>query len=167
MMKRETIKGTSSEELLATLGELTKRAASATKALVDVWIDAGQILAELRERHIRGDFGKASWASYCRRIGLSRKMADIYIGAYEAPDRKAYLEQMLDPERGERAREPKAPITIIVKRPGVVFGYITELNEPAKLELFALLWRNYPKLLRKVGDQVGAEGDERPGARPS
>jgi hypothetical protein len=48
------------------------------------------------------------------------------------------------------------------KRPESIFDGIALLPEPGKRALFALLWRDYPKLLRQVGDELGIDGDDPP-----
>jgi hypothetical protein len=148
-------------ELNVRLHELKKQETVDSRAMVDCWVELGKILDEVRNRHLTGKLGKSSWATYCRKeYDLTKTLVDRYIATSRAKDPYAYLEKLLQEDsekksrsRGDKTREHTGPI--IIKRPGVIFGYLVDLDDAGKAEFFALCWRNYPKLMRRVGDSVG------------
>jgi hypothetical protein len=135
----------------------------------DDWQKLGIRLAELRDRHFHGKLGSGTWAAYCRKLGFSRTDADFYIAAADADDPAEFLKRVFTLQEQREARKPDSEErrrTIFIKRPGVIWGYIHDLDPPAKRELYAMIWRFDGKALRKVGDELGGdyEDDE---ARPT
>jgi hypothetical protein len=170
MIDRHSLPKEPTEQLATLLSDLMKQDKTTRLANFGLWRDAGFILAELKERHLTGKLGSGSWASYCKKLRVTKADADLYIAASQADDPAAFLDRLylLEEQREARRKsgKDKEEKAIIVKQPGVIFGYITGLPEAGRREVFALCWRMFGRELRKVGDELGWDDDRGDVARP-
>lgn len=171
MIDVKTLSGKTPAELMALFKELRSQDAQHRLAHFGVLSDAGAVLSELHERHLAGTLGKGSWASYCRKLGITRADADFLIAAFRAKaDPADFLEQTYrlheERTRDREERAAKGGKTIFIKAPGVIFGYLTALTETARREFWSLCWRNYGPEMRKVGDELGWDDEVGDIARP-
>jgi hypothetical protein len=158
----KTLSKTPTPDLVAQLRELTANEAADRLIMFGRWRDAGAVLIELRERHLKGDLGTKSWAQYCHKLGVLKVDAELYIAASQADNPAEFIDEVfrIRDRRAEQDAARRGPRTIIIRRPGVVFGYLTELTEGARREFWALCWRNYAREMRRAGDMIGITGDE-------
>jgi hypothetical protein len=160
----------SEDELLAKVREMRASETSTRAAYVAILVEQGAVFDELRSRHLSGEVGPSlSWSVYCRRkLGHTRAEVDECIALSRADDPMAFWNELRRQKRqrlDESTRGSRETRTIIVRRPGVVFGYFSELEDGGKALFLRLLWRTYPKMTRRVGDEVelgGEDEDDRP-----
>jgi hypothetical protein len=145
-------------ELLKQLETLKDTEFTSRKAILDAWMGLGSRLDELRERHVHGLLGKGTWSQWCSRHGFVKRWVDRWIEVSRAPHPATRLDEILLYDAmmtPDEKREKRGPHAIIVKRPGVIFGYVTDLDQPTRREFWALCNRMYRKEMRQVMDEVG------------
>lgn len=171
MLDPKTLSSKTPTQLAAMFKELRAQDVQHRLAHFGVLADAGAVLSELYERHLAGALGKGSWAKYCEKLGITRADADFLIAAFHAKDDPAEFIEGTYRLYEERARDreeraAKGGKTIFIKAPGVIFGYLTALEEPARREFWSLCWRNYGPEMRKIGDELGWDDETGDIARP-
>ena len=170
MIDPTTLTTKTPKELVKLFTDLHQQDRQQRLAHYGVMADAGAVLSELQERHLHGKLGAGSWASYCKKLGITRVDADFLIAAFRAKDDPAaFLEDVYslhEEQEEDRTERRRKSTTIVVKRPGAVFGYVTELDATARRELWSLCWRNYGPEIRAVGDDLGWDDDVGDIARP-
>lgn len=162
MTKPKPLDKWSEQDLIAKLHELRKTDVRLQQETAAVWAEQGQLLDHLRTRHMNGQLEtSATWPQYCyRHFGMTGREANDRITVFRAEDPlAAFREIITKKEKNKNGRNPDRR-TIIIRRPGVVYAEFEELDEAGKRLFLRKLWRDYPKLVRSVGDEVTDRDEE-------